>query len=337
MKLLRKKIVFIFIILMILIIGGVIYYFIRTGRIVSQASVSGVTLGLSPSSGNQIINTNFDVNILLNTNGQPTVGTDVVLTYNPPDLSVIDSDTGTAGTQIRAGSLYYSYPANTVDTTNGKITFSGIIQPGGATYSGAGTLATITFRALSVQSSSRVNFNFTIDATNDSNVTSPAGSDMLDSVTNGNYNLVPPDATFNFNETLQGRTNHSSNNAILKVYPTGSTTALFTSASLVASAAGAGQTTITGVNSGNYDFQLKVKYFLSTKLTNITLTNPMTRNFDVQRAGDLDDNNIVNSLDFTILNSKWNQADPVADINQDGVTNTVDFALLNSNWFVSGQ
>ncbi|MBM2820510.1 MAG: Cohesin protein, partial [Candidatus Berkelbacteria bacterium] len=36
------------------------------------------------------------------------------------------------------------------------------------------------------------------------------------------------------------------------------------------------------------------------------------------------------------LTAKWNLTDIAADINEDGVVNTIDFAILNSNWFVSG-
>ena len=48
--------------------------------------------------------------------------------------------------------------------------------------------------------------------------------------------------------------------------------------------------------------------------------------------GDLNLDHIVNSLDYSILNSYWNQNYPTADINSDGLVNTLDFAILKSNW-----
>jgi len=337
MKGLRKELILIIILVLILAIGGIIFYAVKAGKISPKAATAGVTLTLSPSSGNEVVGTNFDVSIILNTSSQATVGTDVILTYNPAELQVQDADSATAGVQIKAGSLYYSYPINIVDTTNGKITFSGIIQPGGATYSGSGTLATITFKTLKVQSASSVNFMFTQNATNDSNVTSTSGADLLYSVTNGSYNLVPSDVTFNYSETLQGRSNYTATGATLKIFNPGTTTAVYTNSNLATSAAGSGQITISGAPAGTYDFQLKIPYFLSTKMTNVALTNPLTLNFGIQKAGDLNNDNIVNTIDFATLSAKWSQSDPVADINQDGIVNTIDFALLNSNWLIQGQ
>jgi hypothetical protein len=337
MKGLRKELILIIILVLILAIGGIIFYVVKKGGISPKAATVGVTLALSPNSGNEAVGSNFTVNILLNTNSQATVGTDVILTYNPLDLQVQDADAVTPGVQIQAGSLYYSYPVNTVDTTNGKISFSGIIQPGGANYSGSGTLATITFKALRVQSASSVNFMFTQNATNDSNVTSPTGSDLLYSVTNGSYNLVPPDVTFNYSDTLQGRSNYSASGATLKIFTLGTTTVVYTNSNLAMSAAGSGQITISGAPAGTYDFQLKVPNFLSTKLTSVALVSPLTLNFGLQKSGDLNNDNIVNTVDFATLSAKWSQSDPVSDINQDGIVNTVDFALLNANWLIQGQ
>jgi hypothetical protein len=49
--------------------------------------------------------------------------------------------------------------------------------------------------------------------------------------------------------------------------------------------------------------------------------------------GDLNIDHIVNSLDWSYMNSKWFMADTVADINDDGIVNGIDFSALNSNWF----
>jgi len=337
MKSLRKEFTFIIVLVLVLAIAGIIFYVVKSKRILPSAATAGVTLTLSPSSGNQIVGSNFDVNIILNTNSQATVGSDVILTYNPSDLQVQDSDAVTTGVQIKAGALYYSYPVNSVDAINGKINFSGIIQPGGTNYSGSGTLATITFRSLRVQSASAVNFMFTQNATNDSNVTSPSGSDLLYSVTNGSYNLIPPDITFNYSETLQGRSNYSASSATLKIFTLGTTTVVYTNSALALNSTGSGQITISGLQTGSYDFQLKVPNYLSTKMTGVSLTNPLTLNFGLQKSGDLNNDNIVNTVDFATLSAKWAQSDAISDINQDGIVNTVDFALLNANWLIQGQ
>jgi len=50
-------------------------------------------------------------------------------------------------------------------------------------------------------------------------------------------------------------------------------------------------------------------------------------------VGDINLDHIVNSIDYSILNSKWFTADTTSDLNHDGIVNTIDFSLLNANWF----
>ncbi|MBX4187888.1 MAG: hypothetical protein KW793_02005 [Candidatus Doudnabacteria bacterium] len=64
---------------------------------------------------------------------------------------------------------------------------------------------------------------------------------------------------------------------------------------------------------------------------------PVAITFPILLGGELTGDNIVNSLDFSYMNSKWFSADVIADINQDGLVNTIDYSVLNNNWFVSGE
>ncbi len=142
----------------------------------------------------------------------------------------------------------------------------------------------------------------------------------------------------NIDVALQGRTNLAGSNIRLTVYQAGTTTKVFEKTDITTDAGGNANVAVTGLTIGsNYDFQLKVPYFLSQKITNQVFSDNMTIAFSNLRAGDLDNSNLVNSLDYSVLNGKWDQADPIADINQDGLVNTIDFSLLNSNWFQSGQ
>lgn len=50
------------------------------------------------------------------------------------------------------------------------------------------------------------------------------------------------------------------------------------------------------------------------------------------KIGDLNGDDAVNVVDFSILLSKWGTSDPVADINGDGIINVVDFSVLLSKW-----
>jgi hypothetical protein len=53
-------------------------------------------------------------------------------------------------------------------------------------------------------------------------------------------------------------------------------------------------------------------------------------------AGDFNGDDIINSLDFSLLNKSWNKADTTVDINSDGIINSIDFSYLNKNWNKSG-
>src|SRR3989338_1467307 len=48
--------------------------------------------------------------------------------------------------------------------------------------------------------------------------------------------------------------------------------------------------------------------------------------------GDLNNDRIVNSLDWSMMNSKWFTGDSTADLNSDGIVNSLDFSIMNGNW-----
>ena len=159
---------------------------------VAQVTPSAV-LSLSPSSTSVNVNNTFTVNILLNTGGQSAYGVDVnKLRFNPAVFQVVDADAGTSGVQISPGSLMALTIINNIDNTAGTIQFSQIATPG-STYSGSGTVATVTFRAISAGSSSAT-FDFSLGSGTDSNVAG-LGGDLLASVGSGSYTGVALDTT----------------------------------------------------------------------------------------------------------------------------------------------
>jgi hypothetical protein len=50
-------------------------------------------------------------------------------------------------------------------------------------------------------------------------------------------------------------------------------------------------------------------------------------------VGDINNDHIVNSIDYSILNSRWFTNDATADLNDDNIVNAIDYSILNSNWF----
>jgi hypothetical protein len=54
-------------------------------------------------------------------------------------------------------------------------------------------------------------------------------------------------------------------------------------------------------------------------------------------GGDLNGNNGVNLVDYSILKSYWTTTNPVADINGDGIVNTLDYTILKVYWGATGD
>jgi hypothetical protein len=65
---------------------------------------------------------------------------------------------------------------------------------------------------------------------------------------------------------------------------------------------------------------------------NTTGTPPTATNQPPSLPGDLNNDNIVNSLDWSLMNAVWFTSDPTADLNHDGQVNSVDFSVINDNW-----
>jgi hypothetical protein len=49
--------------------------------------------------------------------------------------------------------------------------------------------------------------------------------------------------------------------------------------------------------------------------------------------GDINLDHIVNSIDYSLLNSDWFTSATRSDLNTDGIVNSLDYSILNSNWF----
>ncbi|HBU08266.1 MAG TPA: hypothetical protein DEA99_03530 [Candidatus Omnitrophica bacterium] len=153
------------------------------------SGAQAATLSLSPGSGSNSVGSIFTVTILLNTQSQAVDGVDIrYLNYSPTLLEAQDENTSQAGVQISAGTLLGNTVANSVDTANGRISFSQVAV-GGSTYSNAtgAALATVRFKVLTT-GTAPVTFSFTSGSTADTNVAA-GGSDVLTAVTNGSYTL----------------------------------------------------------------------------------------------------------------------------------------------------
>ena len=146
-------------------------------------NVLASTLSLSPSSGTFNQGCNFPVDVVVDTQGIQSDGTDAILMY--------DSSRFTAQT-ITNGTVYPDFPGNNIDASSGKITISGLASVS-TPFTGKGTLATINFKVSGTAPAGATQVTFDFDPNNkaktiDSNVVERGTvADTLNSVVNGNY------------------------------------------------------------------------------------------------------------------------------------------------------
>ena len=153
----------------------------------SPASVYAATLSLSPATGTFNRNCSFNLDIVLDTQGEATDGTDAYLSFDTAKFSA---------NAITKGTIYAEYSGNNIDTTTGKVYISGLADAT-TPFNGKGTLATVNFtiKPTATAGLSQIKFDFDVNdktKTSDSNVvlhSTDTALDVLSSVTDGNYTV----------------------------------------------------------------------------------------------------------------------------------------------------
>lgn len=155
------------------------------GLIWPRVAYAAASLSLSPATGIQAVGSAFSVDIILDTGGDAVGGATAILTYDTTKLQV-------QGSALTVGSIFGSGIApftNTVDATTGQIRYdSGTL---GTAYTGRGTLATISFRALAA-GTAVVSFTFNPSATTGTSLVAAASgpTNLLTTVNNGTYTIT---------------------------------------------------------------------------------------------------------------------------------------------------
>ena len=116
----------------------------------------------------------FTIPVILNTAGKEVFAADAVIKFDPQFLKVLDLDQEKPGIQVAEGELFPRYFALRADNEKGEIhlsgsTFSGRRADIGKSFSGAGILGSISFRAKTT-GETKIYFDFQRGKTTDSNV-----------------------------------------------------------------------------------------------------------------------------------------------------------------------
>lgn len=149
----------------------------------SPTTVFASTLSLDPANGPFNRGCGFSINVLLDTQGTQTDGTDAILIYDSSRFS---------GQSITNGSIYPDFPGNNINDTLGRITISGLASVA-TPFTGKGILATVQFRVKETAPTGATQISFDFDPndkakTTDSNVVERGTVvDTLSSVLNGSY------------------------------------------------------------------------------------------------------------------------------------------------------
>ena len=89
-----------------------------------------------------------------------------------------------------------------------------------------------------------------------------------------------------------------------------------------------------------YDFILSGKKPFLSKIKTVTLTGTeVTVAFDTAGTGDLNGDDAVNSLDWSLMKNKFGQSASLeeGDLNLDGVINSLDWTLVKKYWLKTGD
>jgi hypothetical protein len=82
--------------------------------------------------------------------------------------------------------------------------------------------------------------------------------------------------------------------------------------------------------------KIKVAPFL-TRVIAVDLSSNTAYVFPMLLIGDINQDNIINSVDYSVLNINWFTSNSSADLNSDGLVNSIDFSFMNKHWLVNGE
>lgn len=143
----------------------------------------------SPASGNLVNGCTYNFVIYADATNESSNAADLIVTYNPAQLEILDSIGAEVGTQVQPGSAYQAYVGNKVDQSGGKITVTAFSV--GSNLVDRRPFATLKARPLT-NGTVNLQIQFTAQGnTLDSNIADSSTSlDILASVTNASFNII---------------------------------------------------------------------------------------------------------------------------------------------------
>ena len=185
----QKKLIPLTVLIIIIAVASAVFVFFQRGdtRVALRAESGGqATLSLFPEHSSYQINDDFDLDILIDTDGQGVVVAFAEIYYEPSYFKAVSIDVSQSVFSLEA--------ENIIDSQNGKVKICRGSPTPGINISN-GKLATIRFKALAETSPASDNITFRFDgigAIGDSEVIldDSNGTDILSVVNNGKYAIA---------------------------------------------------------------------------------------------------------------------------------------------------
>ena len=91
----------------------------------------------------------------------------------------------------------------------------------------------------------------------------------------------------------------------------------------------------TNLDKNVYDFVIHIPKYLTKVVQNVDLTTITSSSLQASdiAIGNLDEaDDEINELDREFLIDRWGTEDMAADLNHDNVINNLDWSMMNANW-----
>ena len=162
----------------------------------------------------------------------------------------------------------------------------------------------------------------------------------------GNINMA--DAVISFNLILpptfivgiEGDTSNIARHTVsVSLFTPGTTTEVAKVSARPANTTGAlvFQTNDMLMQAGIYDVRISSDYYLGRKFASVSIGGGAVIATPALLAGDLNKDGVINSLDWSIMDTQWTKTSSNADINKDGKVNATDWGYLRKNWLQAGN
>ena len=139
-----------------------------------------------------------------------------------------------------------------------------------------------------------------------------------------------------FSTTIEGPSVASTKNFSIRILSAG-TSNLVGQASATTNTSGNLVFSSISIAAGTYDIIASSTSYLARKITGVSLTSNSTITLPKLLGGDLDDSNSIGAGDWSLMSPFFGTNNALADINDDGLVNSLDFGLMNKNWGQAGN